>query len=323
MGQVGDLLRTTRETKGLSLAQVEEITRIRRKILEVLEQGAYDQLPAPVFVKGFLRNYANLLGLNPEEIIQQYKEEAGEAARPYTPTALAEPLESRPIFTPLAVLFLILILTMAAWWSYQQGWVTIPRLPIERLFGASRQTVTPSVSPTEAITPTLAATDTPTPAATPTDAPTLAPTETATLTGTPTLSPTSAPTATLTRTPSPTSLTTSAAGLHAEFQFQAKAWFIVYSDGRKVFDGLVERGTMQKWDAAQQIYVYCGYGSGVRATVNGQEYGQLSAEPDTVRIEWTLAPGTPSVSEAVAPTQVILSSGTSTPPLRATPTATR
>ena len=67
MGQLGDLLRGTREAKGLSLEQVEQDTRIRRKLLEALEQEAYEELPAPVFVKGFLRNYAMLLGLDADE----------------------------------------------------------------------------------------------------------------------------------------------------------------------------------------------------------------------------------------------------------------
>ena len=211
MGQLGDLLHQTREAKGLSLAQVEETTRIRCRILEALEQGAYDQLPAPVFVKGFLRNYAVLLGLNPEEIIQKYKEEAGEAATPYMPTALAEPLEAKRFPAWIGALFFILVLGVAAWWSYQQGWASIPQSLIVRLFGTSAENATPSLSPGETVTPAPAATDTPTPADTPTAALTLTPTAMATSTGTPTFPPTSTSTTTMTRTPSPTRLITSAA----------------------------------------------------------------------------------------------------------------
>ena len=196
MGQVGDLLRQTREAKGLSLPQVEEITKIRHKILEALEQGAYDQLPAPVFVKGFLRNYAVLLGLNPEEVIQKYKEEAGEATKPYMPTALAEPLEARRFPAWIGILSLILVFAAAVSWSYQQGWVRFPESQIARLLRTGSTTAMPSPLPTETAAATPTVTDTPT------AVPTLTLTATATSTGTPTLSLTA--TATMTCTPSPT-----------------------------------------------------------------------------------------------------------------------
>ena len=52
-----------REAKGLSSAQVAQITRIQLRTIERLESGQFDELPADVFVRGFVRGYARCVGL--------------------------------------------------------------------------------------------------------------------------------------------------------------------------------------------------------------------------------------------------------------------
>ena len=73
MGGIGESLKSTREAKGISLSQAEEDTKIRKRYLQALEEGDYDVIPGRVYAKGFLRNYANYLGLNQEEIMIEYK----------------------------------------------------------------------------------------------------------------------------------------------------------------------------------------------------------------------------------------------------------
>ncbi|WP_418789940.1 helix-turn-helix domain-containing protein [Phosphitispora sp. TUW77] len=73
MGGIGETLKNARESKGISLSKAEEDTKIRKKYLQALETGNYDVLPGKVYAKGFLRNYANYLGLNQEEILMEYK----------------------------------------------------------------------------------------------------------------------------------------------------------------------------------------------------------------------------------------------------------
>jgi len=63
---LGQRLREAREAKKVSLATVEETTRIRRKYLEALEADDYEALPGGVFAQGFVRNYALYLGLDPQ-----------------------------------------------------------------------------------------------------------------------------------------------------------------------------------------------------------------------------------------------------------------
>lgn len=75
MSNLGQILRSKREERGITIKDVEKVLSIRAKYLEALEAGDYEVIPGEVYVKGFLRNYANYLGLNVEEIVQLYKGE--------------------------------------------------------------------------------------------------------------------------------------------------------------------------------------------------------------------------------------------------------
>jgi cytoskeleton protein RodZ len=79
LGQLGQLLRDTREEKGLSIAEVEEDTRIRQAQIEALEAEDYAKLPSSIFVKGLLRNYAQYLGLDLAEVMKLYGSEDPES----------------------------------------------------------------------------------------------------------------------------------------------------------------------------------------------------------------------------------------------------
>ncbi len=72
MDELGHILREARETKGYTLAEVQQETRISLRFLEALENGEYQMLPTPVHVRGFLRNYARFLGLDPEPLLNRY-----------------------------------------------------------------------------------------------------------------------------------------------------------------------------------------------------------------------------------------------------------
>ena len=90
MTALGMRLMEKRESLGLSLQSVADRTKIPVNVLKSLEEGFIAGLPAPVFVKGFLRSYALLLGLSPEEIIAEYKSVA-----PEDPQAVAVPITAR------------------------------------------------------------------------------------------------------------------------------------------------------------------------------------------------------------------------------------
>jgi transcriptional regulator with XRE-family HTH domain len=72
MSELGDLLRSTRQKRNLSLAEVARATRIKQTYLSALEEGDYGLLPGSAYITGFLRNYASYLGLHPDDVVQEY-----------------------------------------------------------------------------------------------------------------------------------------------------------------------------------------------------------------------------------------------------------
>ena len=81
MKSLGEYLRAERQARGISLEQIFADTRISMEMLRAIENGNVEQLPAPIFIKGFLKAYAEKIGLDPEEVIVEYQnliEEAGD-----------------------------------------------------------------------------------------------------------------------------------------------------------------------------------------------------------------------------------------------------
>ncbi|AGT43474.1 helix-turn-helix domain-containing protein [Treponema pedis] len=74
MNEIGKLLIETRMQHGLELEQVARETNIAKRYLEALENDDYSVFPAEPYILGFLRNYCEYLGLNPEEFIKLYKQ---------------------------------------------------------------------------------------------------------------------------------------------------------------------------------------------------------------------------------------------------------
>jgi cytoskeleton protein RodZ len=70
---LGSYLRQERERQQVSLQEIAAATKIQYKFLEALEHDAYEQLPAPPFVVGFLRAYAQYVALDPEAVLTAYR----------------------------------------------------------------------------------------------------------------------------------------------------------------------------------------------------------------------------------------------------------
>ncbi len=68
----GDELRREREIRGISLREIAEATKVSRRFLEAIERDDHKHLPAPVFARGFVREYARYLGLDSEEMVNRY-----------------------------------------------------------------------------------------------------------------------------------------------------------------------------------------------------------------------------------------------------------
>src|SRR5689334_16792664 len=79
---IGKTLREARTEKGIELSEVELVTKIRQKFLAAMEEDRWDELPAPVYAKGFLSTYARYLGLDEEPLLNSYREAFGDPERP-------------------------------------------------------------------------------------------------------------------------------------------------------------------------------------------------------------------------------------------------
>ena len=66
---IGATLRERRERLGIGLDDIERATHIRRRQLLLLEEGRFDQLPGDAYARGFLRSYAEYVGLDPQRAL--------------------------------------------------------------------------------------------------------------------------------------------------------------------------------------------------------------------------------------------------------------
>jgi cytoskeleton protein RodZ len=73
MPSIGETLREARMRQRLDIADVEQRTKIRAKYLRALENEEFGMLPGPTFVKTFLRTYAEMLGLDPHLLVDEYR----------------------------------------------------------------------------------------------------------------------------------------------------------------------------------------------------------------------------------------------------------
>jgi cytoskeleton protein RodZ len=71
-GSFGEWLRRQREMREISLRDIADRTKISLRYLEAMEADRFDLLPAPIFAKGFLREYARYVGLSADEVVNHY-----------------------------------------------------------------------------------------------------------------------------------------------------------------------------------------------------------------------------------------------------------
>ena len=72
LASFGEELRREREIRGISLKEIADATKISKRFLEAIERNDHRTLPAPVFTRGFVREYAKYLGLNADEMVNRY-----------------------------------------------------------------------------------------------------------------------------------------------------------------------------------------------------------------------------------------------------------
>jgi len=121
MGVFGDTLRQARAHKGVTLREAEVATRINRHWLLALEEEHFDQLPALIYQRGIVRNYATYLNLDPAKLLQLFVDARGD--RPTNePTVLTQPMTVAPAgsFVPNFAVIAFVVVAMGAMfaWGY-------------------------------------------------------------------------------------------------------------------------------------------------------------------------------------------------------------
>lgn len=121
---IGDTLRNARERMGLAQVQAAERLHVDTAVIDALETGKFKTLGAPVFVRGHLRRYAELLG-EPDGPLQQRYASSNEASLPPDLTQLphrATPVvPTNPRRWPLVLLAAVLVLSAVVWWAMRRG----------------------------------------------------------------------------------------------------------------------------------------------------------------------------------------------------------
>lgn len=121
----GEQLQAARIRKGLALEDVANRMHLSTAILEAIENNNFEEITAPIFVKGYLRAYARIVSLNEDDMIRQYLELYSEEDPPIHSTSnLAPELSSndtRIKWTTYLVILLLAVLLGAWWWNKQQN----------------------------------------------------------------------------------------------------------------------------------------------------------------------------------------------------------
>ncbi len=122
--------------RGLDFAQAELATKVRGKYLRALEEEQFDVLPAQTYVKGFLRTYAEYLGLDGQLYVDEYNSRfvgAGDDHEPRARRSTARPqhrhrrIETNVVLVVLAAIVVAMVVIISAWKTSDNNSATPPR----------------------------------------------------------------------------------------------------------------------------------------------------------------------------------------------------
>jgi cytoskeleton protein RodZ len=281
MSKLADTLYAARRQSGLSLEEVAHSTRIPVATLQAIENDDVRRLPSTVYARGFVRNYAAFLNLDPDQMARLFDEAIN--YRPQTvKIAAREPVRIAGLMTPnvAAIGVAVVLASIIFIWLYSAFFVADPtrtaRLPTPlvptptALAGVVLPipTNTPPPRPTEATLPAATATveRAPTTAA---SAPGPTPAAVA--------SPIAAlPGATVTPTVDPGNL-----ALRIRI-IEAPSWAQVRTDGVVVFSGTLAPGAERSFNAKSELFIHAGRSDAVELMLNGVPQGRLGSPGQAV-----------------------------------------
>lgn len=326
---LGQLLRGAREARGESLDDVERATRIRGRQLAAIEADDFGALPSPAQARGYIKNYAQHLGLDLQDVLERYESAQQKSAqqkrpprtvsppagsRPAPPPARANVPPARPASPPKT--------RPGAEAATQPELAAAPvrSAPVRPQVSRRPRLLSADVLVATVITLLLvallvwggsrvaaglaAATVTPTasfvaglttPAAPASDTPVVEATATLDL-------------------PSPAA---SYSGVNVTVRAELRAWVSVKVDGTEKFAGLMPAGEAREFVGQGVVEVVTGNGKGTRIVYNGVDQGVMGELGAVVDRLWTLQ-GMVIPSPTITPTPSVTPTPSKTPPVSAT-----
>lgn len=89
MTELGNRLKEAREELGMSLEDLQEATKIQKRYLKGIEEGNYDMMPGPFYVRAFIKQYAEAVQLDPEQLFEEFKDEVPSTYKDEIPEKLS------------------------------------------------------------------------------------------------------------------------------------------------------------------------------------------------------------------------------------------
>ena len=241
---VGDILRREREKPGLTIADIEKGTSIRRLYIEHIERGNIAELPGLVYAKGFVRNYANFLHLDAESLVQQFAEENGSTSAPVPSPAEAP---SRRIS-----------LSNVGDESLSQISIGSERSSYAGIFGKLAAGIIVLVALVGGGAAVISAINSPAkePPAPPVKA--------------------ESPAAPAKADVSDTAHGAVVAdGVNVSVTLTERCWTEVSVDGKSVFEGIIEEGKTESWKGEESVVIRAGNAGALDVTFNGKKLGKF------------------------------------------------
>jgi len=233
MSNFGATFRQARESKGISLDRIAADTRISTRFLRAIENEDFHSLPGGIFNRGFVRAYAEHIGLNPDQAVADY-ERLAEVHNPAEPVSAPREARSGRYLYPIAIAALILLVV---------------------IFYLARRGISESARSTEAQQPVPAA-------AAPPTAPVPVP-----LASAPIPPPTTAPEVT-SAAPEPEP-PAPAETLRIDIDVKETTWIKVAADGKTVDPGeVLEPGMTRHFTGQKSIYLSVGNAGGFSLKIN-------------------------------------------------------
>jgi cytoskeleton protein RodZ len=250
MTNFGASFKKARESRGISLVQIASETRISSRFLTAIENEEFNLLPGGIFNRGFVRTYAQKVGLDPDQAVADYERlSEGQQAPEALTAAATPPAQKDHRLYPIAVGALILVIAIFYLVVNRESSqiapaanvppppsVVQPAQPVQQPVPPPQQPAIPDAPPK-----TTSAAPEPVPqasaaAATPVKAPTAAPTGQA---------------------------------LTIEIEATAQTWIKIVADGNTVNPGeILEPGMTRKFTAQNQMDISIGNAAGVNLKVN-------------------------------------------------------